>query len=232
MDRLARESRLVYERLLRLDGFLTFFGYATPIDAIEQSLIGSRPARRSGQRSLEDLRAIPWVFAWNQARFVLPGWYGLGAACSKLRAEDPGLLDDLVRAKDIRHRWEPFHYMISNAATAWATSSPEIMQDYSALVADDAIRSRVLDAILAEHARTGEALELIYGAPVGEARPRIQRMLDLRHSALIPLHRHQVDLLARWRETRENGQQAAERDLLPRVLLTVNAIAAGLGTTG
>ena len=73
MDWLADESRQTYSRLLETDGFLTFFRQATPIDVIEESRIGSRPSRRTGQPALADLRAIPWVFSWSQARFYLSG---------------------------------------------------------------------------------------------------------------------------------------------------------------
>ena len=225
MDRIARDSRRAYGELLGAEGFLEFFGQATPIDVLEQSRIGSRPARRTGQRSLKDLRAIPWVFAWNQSRFVLPGWYGLGTALEALADEDGALFGELVCAKTPEHRWPPLHYMISNAATAWATSSPEIMHAYAGLIGNESIGTSILTTILEEHARTGNALQRIYGAPVKEARPRIQHMLDLRSEALEPLHHHQIDLLKRWRADGED-------ELMARLLQTVNAIAGGLGTTG
>src|SRR5205823_5910665 len=76
---LAETSTRAYRKLLEADGFMTFFREATPIDALEHSSIGSRPARRTGQASLADLRAIPWVFSWNQARFYVPGWFGVGS---------------------------------------------------------------------------------------------------------------------------------------------------------
>src|SRR5690606_13638317 len=75
---LADESAPVYAALVEDEAFMPFFSQATPIDAIESSRIGSRPARRTGQRSLADLRAIPWVFSWSQARYYLSGWYGAG----------------------------------------------------------------------------------------------------------------------------------------------------------
>ena len=232
MDKVARWSREAYRALVTADGFLTFFGTATPIDALEQSRIGSRPARRTGQRTLADLRAIPWVFAWNQARFVLPGWFGLGAGLARLEQEEPGLFEALVRAKTEAQRWSPVHYMISNAATAWSTSAPAIMHLYADLVPDAPVRDRILAMILDEHAQAGARLEAIYGAPLAEARPRHQRVLERRAEALLPLHRHQMSLLARWRAARDANDTATADALLPELLLSINAIAAGLGATG
>ena len=232
MERLAEASRAAYRELVTAEGFIGFFERATPIDALENARIGSRPARRSGQRTLDDLRAIPWVFAWNQARFVLPGWYGLGTALARLRADEPGLFDELVRAKRREHRWAPFHYMISNAATAWATASPAIMTRYAELVPDAQVRARVLDRIMAEYQCTGEMLVAIYGGELAEKRPRIQRLIDLRQPALVALHNHQIGLLERWRAARDDGEDGAAEEMLPELLLTVNAIAAGLGATG
>lgn len=232
MDALATEARAAYDRLVGADGFLTFFDGATPIDAIEQNRIGSRPSRRSGRRSLGDLRAIPWVFAWNQARFGLPGWYGVGSALAALRAADPAAFDALVAAKvDGPGRWPPFHYLVSNAATAWSAACPTIMTRYAGLVEDEALRARILRLILDEHALTGEMLGAIYGAPVPEARPLVQAQIDRRDAALAPLHDRQIALLRQWRAQRDAGEAQAAQTLTS-VLLTVNAIASGLGGTG
>jgi phosphoenolpyruvate carboxylase len=232
MDQLAGWSRDAYRALVTAAGFLDFFATATPIDAIEQSRIGSRPARRTGQRTLADLRAIPWAFAWNQARFVLPGWYGLGAALQRLQRAAPERFEMLVHAKSEAHRWAPVHYMISNAATAWAWTAPSIMRRYADLMPDAAVRDRILAMILEEHAATGSGLEAIYRAPLAEARPHIQRALGRRAEALEPLHRHQVSLLRSWRRAREAEDAATAEALLPELLLSINAIAAGLGATG
>jgi phosphoenolpyruvate carboxylase len=83
-DNLSLWSREAYRALLDTDGFMDFFSQATPIDALEHARIGSRPARAQGRKTIADLRAIPWVFGWNQARFYLPGWYGVGTALQKL----------------------------------------------------------------------------------------------------------------------------------------------------
>ncbi|HMQ29109.1 MAG TPA: phosphoenolpyruvate carboxylase [Chloroflexaceae bacterium] len=226
LDRLAEWSRAAYAELIAGEGFLTFFRQATPVDALEQSRIGSRPPRRTGQATLADLRAIPWVFSWSQARFVLPGWYGVGSALERLRQADPDAFAELGR-----HLigWAPLHYILSNAATSVATADPEVMGWYAELVADPELRRATLERILAEYRRTHAMLELVYGAPLAERRPNVQAMVQVRAPALRVLHRQQVALLRSWRE---GGSRAADEGLLPRLLLTINAIADGLGSTG
>ena len=231
MDRLAESSRAVYRALLESEGFLTFFTEATPIDVIESSRIGSRPARRTAKRTLEDLRAIPWVFAWSQARFYLSGWYGVGSALAALAAEEAAAFAQIAESKR-RGDWPPLVYILSNAATAWATADQDIMRLYAGLTRDDAIRERLLAKILEEHDVTGRMLATIYQGPLAETRPRIQRVLSLRAPALAPLHRRQVSLMRQWRAARDAEDAAAADAVLPKLLQTVNAIAAGLGATG
>ncbi|HMO05927.1 MAG TPA: phosphoenolpyruvate carboxylase [Kiritimatiellia bacterium] len=235
MDRLADQSMVAYRALLEMDGFIDFFAQATPLDAIESSRIGSRPARRSGKRTIGDLRAIPWVFAWNQARFVIPGWYGVGSALRALRQDRPGDFAMLVAAKrETPARWAPLHNLISNAATALMTSSAEVMERYAGLVENRVLGERLLKQILTERETTTAVLEEIYGGRLAEKRPYIQRFIDRRHQALIPLHNHQIRLLHRWRVAQALGHPAGKEAevLLPQLLMSINAIASGLGSTG
>jgi phosphoenolpyruvate carboxylase len=225
METLAEQSRTTYQRLLDTDGFVRFFREATPIDAIEASRIGSRPARRTGQQTLSDLRAIPWVFSWSQARFYLSGWYGTGTALEGLRNEAPSTFETVAEQNFV---WSPLHYIISNAATSLATADLDVMRSYADLVEDDALRTRIMDQVEAEYDRTRRMLEAIYSGPLAEQRPNVQHFLNLRQQGLQTLHRQQIDLLQAWR-SRSNGQ---DDDILPTLLLTVNAIANGLGTTG
>lgn len=229
MDRLAEASRKAYADLLQSAGFITFYRQATPIDVIESSRIGSRPARRTGQHTLTDLRAIPWVFSWSQSRFYLSGWYGVGSALAGLQAEHPEQFQALV---EHNLKWPSLHYIISNVATAIATADPVVMQEYAGLVQDTHIRSAFLPRILDEYHRTRRMLELIYDGPLAERRPNVQSMLDLRGPGLRTLHRIQIDLLSTWRATLAAGEQAQADLLLPQLLLTVNTIASGLGATG
>jgi phosphoenolpyruvate carboxylase len=229
MDRLAEQSRERYMRLLGTDGFMTFFRQATPIDAIEESRIGSRPARRTGQATLADLRAIPWVFSWGQARFFLSGWYGVGSALTALFDDDPDALS-AIRAHLIG--WAPLHYILSNAATSITLSDEQMMREYGALVDDGSVRDRFLDLILRERELTVRALELAYDGPLAERRPNIQAMVDLRAQGLRRLHRQQIRLLREWRGQAVHDDSESVATLRIRLLVTINAIASGLGATG
>ncbi len=225
---LAASSRQAYRRLIEDDHFMPFYSGATPIDALETSSIGSRPARRTGRRSLDDLRAIPWVFSWNQSRFYLPGWYGVGSALEALAAQDPPAMESL-RA---HIRQTPFaYYLFTNVETNLASADEEIMGLYAGLVTDPAARTAILEAILHEFHKTGERIADLFGAGIATRRPRMFKTLGLRAHALRVLHIRQISLLSNWRQARDADPAAAER-LLPRVLLSVNAIASGLRTTG
>ena len=122
--------------------------------------------------------------------------------------------------------WPPLHYVISNAATSIATSDPEVMGWYGGLVDDDNLRTEFLDRILDERRRTMAILEEIYGGPLEVRRPNIARTLELRAPALRLLHERQIGLIRKWR-TRTDDES-----LLSDLLVTVNAIAGGLGSTG
>ena len=229
LERVAETSRRAYQDLTTSAGFMTFFRQATPIDVIEQTRIGSRPARRTGQATLADLRAIPWVFSWSQARFYISGWYGLGTALETLHDTDPASFNSLV--KD-HVRWTTLHYIVSNAATSIATSDIDVMHAYARLVEDPEIRDTILERILTERRRTITQLERIYGGPLAERRPHISRSLGLRNEGLLGLHHHQIRLLQDWRCCLRQNEPDSAAPLLDHLLLTVNAIASGLRTTG
>jgi phosphoenolpyruvate carboxylase len=224
--RLAGFSREAYAELIASPGFLAYFSAATPIDVLEHAAIGSRPSRRSGMRTLADLRAIPWVFAWNQSRHYLPGWFGAGAACDRLAAEDPAAYQRLARAVS---DWPFLRYALENVEANLSSVDTGLVGEYAALVGDAHLRQAFLARILAEHARARRHLDAIFGRPLAERRPRLHRTLALREPGLKVLHRHQIDLLRRWRAsaTAEEGEA-----LLQQLLMTVNAIAAGLRSTG
>ena len=225
-DKFAAASQRAYRALLESDGFLAFYRTATPIDALEHSRIGSRPSRRTGQASLADLRAIPWVFSWNQSRFYLPGWFGAGSGLAALDATDFAALAAHVR------EWPFLHYVLTNIESSLASTDRELMTAYAGLVPDAAVRERILGAILGEWTLTSEMLERLRGRPMAERRPRMLKTLELRAEALRVLHGQQIALLGKWRALLAGPAPAEADAMLPDLFLSINAIAAGLRTTG
>jgi phosphoenolpyruvate carboxylase len=227
-DFLATSSRGFYDALVGHPDFMAYFSQATPIDALETSRIGSRPARRTGQRTLADLRAIPWVFGWNQSRHYLPGWFGVGSALRSLAKEKPRHFKHLVA----NLKKSPFlYYVLTNVETNLASADREMIRLYAGLVRDEKVRSNILATILAEFDATSQMMSEVFGGSLEKRRPRMLKTLQLRDAGLRALHRHQVELLAAWREATAKESPAREK-LLPRVLLSINAIASGLRTTG
>lgn len=224
---LSQSSRQAYREFVDSEGFLAFYGQATPIDVIEASRIGSRPARRTGQRTLADLRAIPWVFSWSQARFHLTGWFGVGSALRKLKEQTPF---DWIHLKTQLSGMPLLRYVLANVETTVATVDEEIWDLYGELVEDPALRERFLAMLRKEFHETRDLLEEIFGTPFDQRRQRLSRSLELRSQALRLLHRHQVGLVKKWR-TMAQGSPEWESTLL-ELLVTVNAIASGLRTTG
>jgi phosphoenolpyruvate carboxylase len=228
-EQAASISRDIYRDLMRREGLIEFFSQATPIDAIESSHIGSRPSRRTGRRSLEDLRAIPWVFSWSQARFNLPGWYGAGGAFQAIRERDRGSWDLLVGSV---RSWPFLSYLLHNVEFSVVAGDVEIMSEYATLVESESVRKDILNRILEEYRRTLDVIDELLGGNRSQRRPRLIKAIEIRREALARLHREQIALLKAWREALR-GDRTEEADrILPSLLVTVNAIAGGLKTTG
>ncbi len=193
---LSDYSRDAYRELVEADGFIDFFRQATPIDVLEQSNIGSRPSRRTGQRTLDDLRAIPWVFSWNQARFYLPGWFGVGTALERLAGEEPKLFERLCDDQTGVSDYPFLNYVLTNVETNIASADRDLMQRYAQLVEDKDLRERFMQTLLGEYDRTEQSLNQLFGGlPLADRRPRMVRTLDLREARLRVLHERQIDLL-------------------------------------
>jgi phosphoenolpyruvate carboxylase len=122
VEQLSKYAMEHYRTLLTHPSFIQFFGQATPIDVLELSKIGSRPSRRTGTRTLADLRAIPWVFSWNQSRFNITGWFGIGYALEKIRNENPG---DYAILKSQSDNWPLLRYILIQVETNLVTADPE-----------------------------------------------------------------------------------------------------------
>lgn len=229
LDLLAQWSRESYRALLHEPDFMTFYRAATPIDALENSRIGSRPARRTGQATLNDLRAIPWVFSWTQSRFYLPGWFGAGAALQRLRAEAPG---DHARLVSRLPGNAFLLYVLTNIESALVSASESWMRRYAALVPDEMLRHRFLDLIIGEFQRTFSELGHFFPVEFATRRPRLAFTLNIREQPLSVLHAQQIELLRTWRALSAAGDHGAAEAMIPDLLVSINALASGLRTTG
>lgn len=229
LDTLAAWSRDAYRALLQTPDFMRFYRSATPIDALEHARIGSRPSRRTGQATLDDLRAIPWVFSWTQARFYLPGWFGAGSALEKLRQEDAAGYQALQEGL----KTSPFlRYVLTNIESSLVSVNVDLMNLYASLVPDEAVRDRFMGIILAEYQRTKSLLEELFKGTFDARRPRLAYTLAIREEPLRVLHAQQVNLLRDWRAKIQAGENDEAEAMLPDLLISVNALASGLRTTG
>ena len=127
MDKMVGMAKCTYRKLLDHPKFIEFYTGATPIDVLEHSNIGSRPVRRTGQRSLEDLRSIPWVFSWNQSRFNLSGWFGVGLAMIEFQEKYP---EDFDYLKNLVDKWSFLRYSLIQIESNLLISNKEIMENF------------------------------------------------------------------------------------------------------
>jgi phosphoenolpyruvate carboxylase len=205
---------LVYET----PGFEAYFRQATPLLEIADLKIGSRPASRTKSPRIEDLRAIPWVFSWSQARVMLPGWFGFGTAAQTVGVE---------QFKPLYKKSAFFRTMLANMEMVLAKSSLPIAARYSELVEDRAFAKSVMARIQAEWDLTCEAVLAISGQPRLLAQnPRLAQSISNRLPYVDALNHLQVDLLRRRRE----GDASA--DIHSAIHMSINGVAAGLRNSG
>ena len=203
---------------------LQYFDEATPVRELEHARIGSRPPRRSAQRGLDDLRAIPWVFGWMQSRHVLPGYFGVGYAVERFLASDPAH-EELL--KTMMKRFPLFEDLIRNVETGLAKADLNIARRYAAMVTDPALRDRVFDMIAAEFTRTHRIVLRITGQTTLLAtNPTLAHSIRLRNPYVDPMTFIQLELLRRKRAGEESDE------LNYALAATINGISAGLRNTG
>jgi phosphoenolpyruvate carboxylase len=219
MDTMSTAARAEYRDLLESDGFVAYFEQATPITVIEELNLGSRPASRSdAERTVEDLRAIPWVFSWTQSRCILPGWYSLAQGVEAYLDEG----GDLATLREMYEEWPFFHSMLDNAATSLARTDLEIAAEYANL-ADEDLRNEYFPRLQAEYEDAVSLMLDITGRDGLLKREWLEESLSRRNPYVDPLNLLQTHLLSQTHRTEEE-----ERTLR----LTVKGIAAGMKNTG
>jgi phosphoenolpyruvate carboxylase len=223
MDVVSDAARQAYRGLVERPGLPEFFAAATPVDELGRLNVGSRPSRRPGRGAptLDDLRAIPWVFGWTQTRMVVPGWYGLGTGLRAARKAGYGAVLDEMR------EWPFFTNLLGNVEMTLTKTDLRIAGFYVAELVEPELHP-IFDEIVAEHERTlQEVLQLTGSSTLLARHPVLRNTLAVRAAYLEPLHHLQVELLGQRRKSEE-----PDPDLHRALLLTINGIAAGLRNTG
>ncbi|RKD94992.1 phosphoenolpyruvate carboxylase [Halopiger aswanensis] len=218
METMADAARQEYRDLLESDGFVQYFEQATPITVIEDLNLGSRPASRSGERTVEDLRAIPWVFSWTQSRCILPGWYAIATGVDAY-LENGG---DVETLQEMYDEWPFFQTTLDNAALSLSRTELEIAEQYADL-ADEELREQFFPRLTDEYERATELVKTIGQRDQLHTRDWLGENLERRNPYVDPLNLLQTYLL----------DQTHRTDVEERTLrLTVKGIAAGMKNTG
>lgn len=225
---LAKRSFEHYRKLIQTPGFINFYSHATCIDVLEKSKIGSRPARRTGTRTLNDLRAIPWVFSWNLSRITLTGWYGLGEALKTLKEEKP---QDYALLKKAASEWDFFKFLMIQTETNLILSDLNLMQQYAELDEDQNERQAFVTNLLSDHQNGFHLIEELFDEPASARRIGQYDNLQWRNDKLITLHKLHIKYLKQWRSIGEDNNLEKEK-LLNKLLSLINAISSGLKNTG
>lgn len=222
MDAVSEASSAAYRGFVGQPRFMDYFRTATPIDVIERMTLGSRPSRRLGQdAALSNLRAIPWVFAWSQARAVIPGWYGVGSGLqAAVDAGHEGTLRDMAQA------WPFFRTFLDDIAMVLSKGDITIAEQFSRL--SGALHETFFPKVQQEWALTERWVLALTGQDtLLEHDPRLAHSIRLRNPYVDPISALQVDLLQRWR-----ASDRGDDDLLRALVACVNGVSQGVQNTG
>ena len=223
MDTVAEASSQAYRGLVGAPRFMDYFRGATPIDVIERMTLGSRPSRRLGEdAALSNLRAIPWVFAWSQARAVIPGWYGVGSGLQAAVAQHG---EEVLR--EMGRDWPFFKTFLDDVSMVLAKGDMGIATMFSRLAGEE-LHEGFFPRIQAEHALTCEWVMRLNGNEwLLQHDQRLALSIRLRNPYVDPISVLQADLLSRWRAS---GRQ--DEALLHALVASVNGVSQGVQNTG
>ncbi len=227
MSELGETAFKAYRSLVDEESFFEYFTQSTPIDEISRLNIGSRPARRRETSSLNDLRAIPWVFSWMQSRQTVPGWYGFGSAVDAYLAVNS--MTGLSVLREMYAQWPFFRAIVDFMQMSTQKADMHISKKYAGLVTRDGLREKFFRMITQEFDMTIRAiLEITSQKEILDNSYTLQHSIRLRNPFIDPLSYAQVLLLRKLRRPDSKQREALER----AVLLSVNGVAHALRNTG
>ncbi len=229
MEAIAGASYAAYRKLAEHPGLVSYYQTASPVEELARLKLGSRPMHRFNAQTLDDLRAIPWVFGWSQNRHLVPGWYGVGAGLQAFLdvrgAEGKRILRRMFA--DLRL----FRLIIDEVEKTLMLVDLDVARGYAGLVPDVDVREDIFAMIEAEYGRTAAMILQVTGESVhGERFPNYRDRLSRRLAALNSVGTVQVELIRRLRDARKTDT-LRQSGLVP-LLLSINCIASGLGWTG
>jgi phosphoenolpyruvate carboxylase len=230
MERISATSYAFYRKhIIDNPDTFVYFEQATPVAELENARIGSRPAKRTGKKSMADLRAIPWVFGWMQSRQLVPAWFGVGHALEEFVRENP---DGLKQLQTMAKDFPLFVDVIRNVEMALAKSDFGIAKLYASLVEDETLRERVYNTLRYEFDLTQKMVLAVTGQQrLLETNPVLERSIRLRNPYVDPMSLIQVELIRRKRTAAANGEPESA-ELNRAISATINGISAGLRNTG
>jgi phosphoenolpyruvate carboxylase len=230
LDRLSATSYAFYRKhIVGNPDTFTYFEQSTPVAELEHARLGSRPAKRSGKKSMADLRAIPWVFGWMQSRQLVPAYFGVGHALNEFIQSTP---DGLTQLQTMARDFPLFLDIIRNVEMALAKADFGIARLYASLVEDEALRNRVFTTLEAEFNLTHRMiLQITEQKSLLETNPVLNRSIRLRNPYVDPMSLIQVELIRRKRTAAANGEPDSP-ELNRAISATINGISAGLRNTG
>jgi phosphoenolpyruvate carboxylase len=221
MHAISADAYAAYRDLVaNSPGFVDYFREATPIDVIERMTLGSRPPKRGSMLGVENLRAIPWVFAWTQCRSGVPGWFGIGAALQSA-IDRHGVAQIAEMARD----WPFFKALLADVEMVMAKGDMAIAERFSELAGP--LHQQFFPRLLAEHDLAMQLIERIRGRPMLSDDPRLARSLRLRNPYTDPISLLQRDLLERWR-----AANRPDDELFRALCATVHGVSQALQNTG
>ena len=228
MEELSGLAYAHYRELAETEGLVDYYNAASLVEELAKMNIGSRPARRFGAKSLGDLRAIPWVFAWTQNRHLVTGWYGVGTALEGFIKNRGQAGEALLR--DMFENSRLFRLIIDELEKTLCLTDMDVAKAYAGLVDDEALRDTVFSMIEQEYQRTLKCVLQITGEQELALRfKRFSRKLERRSQILRRVGLKQVKLVKKFRACKDD--QEAQRELVS-LLLSINCVSAGLGWTG
>ncbi len=227
VDSVSESAFEKYRSLVEKPEFIGYFQTATPIDQIDQLNLGSRPSRRKSTKSINDLRAIPWVFAWTQSRTNIPSWYGVGAGFEAWSQETGGAC--LNELQTMYRDWPFFQTVLNNVHLGMGRADMNIAEIYSRLVTDD-FGKEIFQDVKEEFDLTRKwLLEITQHQEILDSEQWLQHSIRMRNPYIDPINFIQIALLERFRES----EDAQEREEIQKVIIaSVNGIAAGLQNVG